>query len=103
MTIYDTLDANALAILKKIQARYDLPRIVNAHTLDFAWRKDGKEGREEADAIKDLLRYLPALIRKAEASPDPDYVSPVASPSSEGDAARPRRARRNISGALHQS
>lgn len=89
MTIYDTIDANALAILQKIQARYDLPRIINAHTLDFAWRKDGKEGREEADAIKDLLRYLPALIRKAEANLDPDYVSPPVDPSMAADAAHP--------------
>jgi len=89
MTIWQTIDANAIKRLKEIYDRYNVQRIINARDLDFKWRKDGREGTEEADAIKDLLRYLPALIAKAEANPDLDYVSPPIVTDAAGSSARP--------------
>lgn len=79
MSVWETIDRDAIVIIQKIYDRYNIPRIINAHTLDFAWRKDGREGIEEADAIKDLLRYLPGLIRIATANPDPDFTIPAVS------------------------
>lgn len=67
---YDTLDEAAIARLREIYARYNIQRIINARNLDFQWRKDGREGVEQADAIKDLLRYLPAIVAKLAANPD---------------------------------
>lgn len=71
MAYFDHIDARAIERLREIYERYNIPRVINARTLDFAWRKDGNEGREQADAIKELLRYLPRIIAKLEVAPDP--------------------------------
>ena len=71
MAYFDHIDARAIDRLREIYERYNVPRIINARNLDFQWRKDGREGHEQADAIKDLLRYLPRIIAKLEQDPDP--------------------------------
>jgi glycosyltransferase involved in cell wall biosynthesis len=79
MSVWDTIDTDAIRVIQKIYDRYNIPRIINARNLDFHWRKDGHEGDEQADAIKDLLRYVPGLLRIAAAHPDPAYTIPPVS------------------------
>jgi len=93
MSVWDTIDTDAIRVIQKIYDRYNIPRIINARNLDFHWRKDGHEGDEQADAIKDLLRYVPGLLRIAAAHPDPAYtIPPVSVPDDAFGDARPATA-----------
>ena len=67
---YATLDQAAVTRLREIYEHYNIPTIISARNLDFHWRKDGLTGVKEADAVKDLLRYLPAILAKLAANPD---------------------------------